>query len=411
MFERVFEKRSADTSNSLDWTTIFNNTGIFSSSNADETYTQCLKILGDTVGKLSLEIKKDTEEGEKVLNNHYLFNMLRLRPNDSMSAFDAYSTLARILKHYGQAGIVIDRGIYSGQIKGLYPVKIDGYIIDNAGLIKSAGDNKILVNYTCLNSSGSCFEKDIIIIRDNTIDGVNGKSIRKSLKSTIQSNIKANNYQLDLFSNGLTNKAVVQLTSDIKEEKELGKIQAKFNRIYSNQGRIFTVPAGYNVTPLNLNLADSQFAELKVLGKKGVSSAMGIPFSFVDDLKSISVDDIMSFISLTIHPLLAQIEQEMDWKLLTDTERQSGVKIRFNVNGLLRMNPKQQQEIICEYVKQGVYSLNYAKGVLGVPLLPKDVTVFPSGQVTLEQLIEGKVSYINKNVKGGEGNGGEGEGN
>lgn len=401
MFEKVFEKRSTDSSfgNSFDWASILNKDA-FSLNRTDETYIQCLKILGDTVGKLSLEIKQDTDEGEKILDSHGLFSMLKLRPNDSMNAFDAYGTLIRILKHYGQAGIFIDRGTYSGKVKGLYPVIIDGFTIDNAGLIKAAGNNKVLVDFTCVNTTGSCFEKDIIILRDNTLDGINGKSIRKSLKSTIQSNIKANNYQLDLFSNGLTNKAVVQLTSDIKEEKDLGKIQAKFNRIYSNEGRIFTVPAGYSVTPLNLNLADSQFAELKVLGKKGVSAALGVPFSFVDDLKAMTIEDIMSFISLTIHPLLAQIEQEMDWKLLTDTERENKIKIRFNVNGLLRMTPKQQQEIICEYVKQGVYSLNYAKGLLGVPLLPKDVTVFPSGQVTLEQLVEGKVSYINK-VKGG----------
>ena len=41
---------------------------------------------------------------------------------------------------------------------------------------------------------------------------------------------------------------MVQLTSDIKEEKELKKVQNKFNKIFSNNGRVFTVPAGYNVS-------------------------------------------------------------------------------------------------------------------------------------------------------------------
>ena len=400
---KLFERRNTDDTNSFDWSKFILNTGIGStSSKKEETYSECLKILGDTVGKLALEVKQDTEKGEKQLKNHDLYEKLRLRPNESMSAFDTYASLIRLLKHYGQAGLYISRSTYSGKVLGLYPVKIDGFIIDNKGIINSSKDNKVVVDFSLLNECGSCFEKDIIILRDNSLDGIHGEPMKNSVKSTMQSNIKANNYQLDLFSNGLTNKAVVQLTSDIKDEKDLKKIQTKFNRIYSNQGRIFTVPAGFNVSSLNLNLADSQFAELKVLGKKGISSALGVPFSFVDDLKYISDEDIMTFISLTIHPILSALEQELDWKLLTQKERNTNIKIRFNVNGLLRMTPKRQQEILCEYVKQGIYSLNYAKGLLGVPLLDKDVTVFPSGQVTLEQLIEGKVSYVKDNLKGGE---------
>lgn len=394
MFERVFERRENTTnegSTIIDWTSfISERSGI----TTDEAYSQCLKLLGDTIGKIKVEISKRTDKGNEKMKDHYLYELLRLRPNSSMSSFDTFSTFMRILKHYGQAGLYIQREIYSGKVKALYPVKINGYTIDNAGLIKSDKDNKIVVDFSIMNEIGSCFEKDIIILRDNTLNGINGKSVKRSLKNTIKSNIKAQEYQKDLFSNGLTNKAVVQLTSDVKEEKDLGKIQAKFNRIYSNNGRIFTVPAGYNITPLNLNLADSQFAELKVLGKKSVSGAMGVPFSFIDDLKSISDEDIASFISLAIYPVIEALEQEMDWKLLSKEDRANELKIRFNINGLLRTTPETQQKIICEYVKQGVYSLNYAKEILDVPLLKEDVTVFPSGQVTLEQLIAGNVSYV-----------------
>ena len=51
------------------------------------------------------------------------------------------------------------------------------------------------------------------------------------------------------YGSGLTNKAVVQLTSDMREEKNLKKMQQKFERIFSSSGRIFTVPAGYTISP------------------------------------------------------------------------------------------------------------------------------------------------------------------
>lgn len=403
MFEKVFEKRSVSVEG-FNWSTWVKGEEDIITSKKDSAYSACLNILSSSVAKLSLEIKQDTEKGEKVVTGHNLYEMLRLRPNSNMSSYSMLYSLISMYKHYGVAGIYIDRG-KNGTIYGLYPVKINQFTIDDKGIIKSDKINKVLVDFTCIDVQGSCLENDIIIIRDNSFDGIHGKDIKSSIDDTIDSNIKANKYQAELFSNGLTNKAVVQLTSDLKDEKDLKKVQNKFNKIYSNRGRIFTVPAGYNVTPLNLNLADSQFSELKILGKKDVAAALQVPFSFIDDMKNISEQEILSFITNTISPILISIEQEADYKLLSPSERKQGYKIRFNINGLLRTTPKTQQEIICNYVKQGVYSLNYGKKLAGAPLLDEDVTVFPSGQVTLDQLMNGDVSYLNG--KGGEGSDGE----
>lgn len=400
MFEKVFEKRSVSVEG-FNWSTWVKGEEDIITSKKDSAYSACLNILASSVAKLSLEIKQETEKGEKVVTGHNLYEMLRLRPNSNMSSYSMLYSLIAMYKHYGIAGIYIDRG-KNGTIYGLYPVKINQFTIDDKGIINSDNINKVLVDFTCIDVQGSCLENDIIIIRDNSFDGIHGKAIKSSIDDTIDSNIKANKYQAELFANGLTNKAVVQLTSDLKDEKDLKKVQDKFNRMYSNKGRIFTVPAGYNVTPLNLNLADSQFSELKILGKKDIAAALQVPFSFIDDMKNISEQEILSFITNTISPILISIEQEADYKLLSPSERKQGYKIRFNINGLLRTTPKTQQDIICNYVKQGVYSLNYGKKLAGAPLLDEDVTVFPSGQVTLDQLIKGNVSYLNG--KGGEGN-------
>ena len=75
---------------------------------------------------------------------------------------------------------------------------------------------------------------------------------------------------------------------------------------------------------------------------------------------------------------------------------------------------QKQKNIIIDYVKNGVYSLEYAKGLLGVPLDNEGTVTLPSGQVLLKDLLEGNVSYLknkNKNkkktAKGGDNNGEE----
>lgn len=392
IFDKL-EKRSSASGEEFDWTAWVQGEDSLAVSIRDETYFSCLNILGNTFAKLPINIKQNTEKGEVESEDHYLKELLRLRPNPSMNTFDCIKSLIMLAKHHGISGLFIDRNIITGKVNALYPVRINQITIDNAGLIKSNKENKVLIDFTCIDAQGSCFEKDIIILRDNSMDGINSKATKHYIKNTIDTNLKAQKYQASLFKNGLTNKAVVQMTNDIKDEKEIKKVQDKFNRLYSNDGRIFTVPVGFNVTPLNLSLADSQFSELKILGKKDVSSSIGVPYSLVEK-GSLTEEENIAYLSNTIQPLLTALEQEMDWKLLSSVDRQKGYKIRFNVNAMLRTSAETQSVILDRYVRAGIYTLNDAKRILGMPTVEGgDEVTLPSGQISLLDLIQGNATW------------------
>lgn len=400
MFEKLFEKRSYAGENLFDWTSWIKGEDDNFTGN-DSTYSKCINLFAENIAKLPIVTKVKTEKGDIDADNFYLYEKLRLRPNASMNAFECIKALVAMTKHYGSAGLYIDRD-NKGLVKALYPVRINQFIVDNTGLINSTKNNKVLVEFTCGDVSGSCFEKDIIILRDNSINGINFRKTRSYIRDSIDTNVKAQKYQSQLFSNGLTNKVVVQLTSDIKEDKELRKVQAKFDRMYSNNGRVFTVPAGYNVSAMNLSLADSQFAELKIIGKQDITSAIGVPYSLIEK-GSLTEEETIAFLSNAIIPIITALEQEMDWKLLTPTERKQGYKIRFNVNAMLRTSPEKQSIILDRYVKDGIYTINDCKRILGVPLVEGgDIVTLPSGQITLENLINGNATWQKSTAKGGE---------
>nr|WP_207716561.1 phage portal protein [Clostridium beijerinckii] len=362
----------------------------------ESTYFSCIKIISESIAKCTLQVKKETEKGEELAKDHYLYDKLRIRPNDYMSAIDCYKAFVALSKHWGHSGLFIDR--QGSKINGLYPVKITNVTIDNSGLIKSIKGNKILWDFEGVEGEiGSCFDKDIIMLRDFTMDGIKGKANRSILSESLDSSLKSQNYLNKLFSNGLTNKIVVQLTSDIKEEKELKKVQEKFDRIYTNNGRVFTIPAGYNVQPMNLSLSDAQFTELRKLSKEEIASSFQVPLSKLGIMRDTAVSeeqDNIKFLTDCLLIIFEQIEQEMDWKLLTQTEREMGYKIRFNINVLLRTDSKTQSEVISTYVKNGVYDLDYARDILGVEKIGGELIItLPSGQVLLKDLINGNVSY------------------
>lgn len=399
MFEKLFEKRSYTGENPFDWTSWIKGEDDNFTGN-DSTYSKCINLFSENIAKLPIVTKIKSERGDIDADNFYLYELLRLRPNTSMNAFECIKALVAMTKHYGSAGLYINRD--EGLVKALYPVRINQFTVDNAGLINSTKENKVLVDFTCGDVSGSCFEKDIIILRDNSINAIDFRKTKSYIRDSIDTNIKAQKYQSQLFSNGLTNKIVVQLTSDIKEEKELKKVQSKFDKMYSNNGRVFTVPAGYNVSAMNLSLADSQFVELKIIGKQDITSAIGVPYSLIEK-GSLTEEETIAFLSNAIIPIITALEQEMDWKLLTPTERKKGYKIRFNVNAMLRTSPLTQSIIIDRYLRNGAYTLNDAKRILGVPLTKGgDVVTLPSGQITLENLINGNATWQKSTAKGGE---------
>lgn len=402
MIKIIFDRLEKREININDWKEIYSfakgyEGSMDSESLKESTYFSCLKIISESVAKCTLQVKKETEKGEVIAKEHYLSDLLRLRPNPYMSAIDCIKTFVVLAKHEGIAGLYIDRH-GNGQVRGLYPVKIEQITIDNDGLIKGTKKNKILYDFVSVdNENGSCFDKDIIILRDFTLDGINYKATRKVLKENLDTSLKSQNYLNTLFSNGLTNKVVVQLTSDIKEEKELNKIQEKFNRIYSSNGKVFTVPAGFNVSALNLSLADAQYEQLRKLTKEEIGTMMGVPLTklgFVKENAKSEEQDNLKFLQDTLLAIFIAIEQEGDYKLLTAKERKQGYKIRFNINVMLRTDSKTQAEVINSYVKNGVYDLDLARDILGVKKLGGDpIVTLPSGQILLKDLLEGNVSY------------------
>lgn len=376
--------------------------GLTSSFYADElkesTYFKCIKKLSESVAKVPVELLKSDNEGENRLKNHSLYNILRNRPNPYMSSLDFFKAMEAIRQHRGDSFALIVRN-KAGVIEGLYPLDYVRLIVDDVGLCKSTKTNKVIVEYIVNSFSYYCFYEDVLHFKGFTLDGLNSINVKDSLRDTLNTNKSSQNYQMNLFKNGLTNKAVVQMTSDIKDEKELKKIQAKFERLFSAGNRVYTVPAGYNITPLNLSLVDSQFSELKKMGAIDIATAYGIPpymLGFMESYNNNSLEQSsLAFLVDTLLILFESIEQELNYKLLTPSEINEGLNFKFNVGVLLRTSQQQQAEIITKYVASGIYTPNEARRLLGFNKCDNGDDLLVNAGVL-------KIKDIGKSLEGGE---------
>lgn len=355
----------------------------------ESTYFKCIKYISESVAKCPIVVKQDTEKGELEAYKHKLHEKLRLRPNPYMNAVDCIKTLIALGEHYGISGLYIDR-----KTMDLYPAKIEDILIDNLGLIKTLKKNATLYNITVCGSNFDVKEEDLCIYKSGiSFDGLKTKSNRSLLTNIINTNIKSSEYLNKLFDNGLTNKILVQLTSDIKDNKKLKETQERFDKLYSSNGRTFTVPAGYSISSLNLSLADAQFEQLRKLSRREIANCFGLSPAQINDLSDSNNNNMemqnLGFLADTLLIKFQQIEQELDWKYLSSKDRENGFKCRFNQSVMLRTDAKTQADIICKYLQNGAYSINDARRKLGERLIDGgDTVLVPSGYYDLKYLNE-----------------------
>lgn len=369
------------------------------------TYFTCIKKIAEAVAKTPLYLVQDTETGIRRATEDPLNELLSLRPNPYMTAVDFWKAIEATRQHDGRSAAVKQYG-KKGDLLALYPCTIEGMTIDDAGLLKSKLRNKILIEYRVTGSSTTDygFYEDLLIFKGFTMDGINTKPVRELVKSTIDGQIKAQNYLNNLYDNGLTNKMVVQLTSDIKDEKELGKIQAKFGRLYSKGKRIFTVPAGFSVQPVNLSLADAQYEQIRRMSISQIAALFGVKMHQLNDLKDTNNNSLeqqqLNFLVDTLLILYESIEQEVTWSALTKEKRQKGYKARFNTNVILRTDAKTQQEILCGYTTAGIYKPNESRLELQRETVPEGNDLVVNAGVL-------KLKDLGKNTEGSKNNAGE----
>ena len=169
----------------------------------------------------------------------------------------------------------------------------------------------------------------------------------------------------NLYANGLTAKATLEYTGDLNEDAKRKLIQAfeTYGAGTKNTGRILPIPQGMKLTPLDIKLSDSQFIELKKYSALQIAAAFGIKPNQINDYEKSSYANSemqqLSFYVDTMLFVLKQYEEEVNWKLLTDTERyDEGKYYKLNEKAILRTDSKTQMEIMAQAIQNGIEKPN-----------------------------------------------------
>lgn len=357
-----------------EWIKLADFLGIDKNTNEDEraeaTYFACLRIISESVGKLPLKLMQKTKKNGVIeAVKHPMYNLLRNRPNKYMTATIFKSTLEQLRCHYGNSYVYINGYGKKMQLIPLDSSKVTIYY-DDGKLLSDIPD--IWYVYSIGGTSYKFSSEEILHLKSSsTFDGIKGLSVRETLSSTIKGNQKAQNMQNSLYDSGFTAKAVVQYTGNLKDESVKNFLKNIENYAKGNvdAGKgLVPIPLGTQLTPLTTKLGDNEFLELKKYSALQIAASFGIkPVQINDYSKSSyasSENQNLAFLVDTLMFILNQWEEELNFKLLTDTEIKQGYFFKFNTGALLRADMKTQLESLRGAVEAGIYARNEARAFL-----------------------------------------------
>ena len=339
---------------------------------SEATYFACLKILSEAIGKMPLKLLRYNEKnGVVTMRDHPLYRLLHDRPNPYMTATSFWSTVEYNRNHYGNAYVWIQGAGKDMKLWILPSSQVEVWYDDAKAL---ADQEDIYYLYSAGEKIYKFGSEEILHFKSsNSLDGIVGISVQDQLKSTIGGSIKSQKMLNKMYESGFTAKAVLNYTGSLSDENVktlVQNIESYAKGELKNEGveNIIPIPIGFNLTPLNVKLADNQFIEVKQYTSGQIAAAFGIkPYQYNDYSKSSYASaeaQQLSFYVDTLLYIIKQYEEELSYKLLSSEELSQGYHFKFNVAVILRADLNTQINTLSTGVSNFIYTPNEARAML-----------------------------------------------
>ena len=347
------------------------------------TYYTCLKMLGETLAKLPLKLYRDGPNGIEKAEPNSAYKLLRIRPNPIMTPTIFWSSVENNRNHYGNAYVWIQREFtrkkYGGEmeVKGFWimPSKNVQVLIDDQGFFGNVGALWYVYSDDYTHRQYVFSQDEVLHFKTSmSFDGILGLPVTEILKMTIDGALAGQQYITNSYKEGMTAKMAMEYVGELSDKTINSVLEKISKKSYGpkNAGKIFDIPPGFSLKPVEAKLTDSQFFELRKYTALQIAGAFGIKPNQINDYEKSSYSNSemqqLSFYVDTELFILKQYEEELTYKTLTIPEMEGNTYYKFNEKAILRTDSETQARILTSYVNNAVYKPNEARDTLDMPI-------------------------------------------
>lgn len=363
---------------------------------SEVTYFTCLKMLSETLAKMPVKYYKRTDRGIEEAEPTDTSKLLTRRPNPFMTPTVFWNTVEMNRNHYGNAYVYIRKKFirkkYGGEFKilDLWVMQSSSVqiFVDDAGIF--AGKGRLWYVYTDPTTGQQyVFGTDEVMHFKTSFsfDGMRGLPVQQILKETIAGASESQAFMNNLYENGLTAKAGLEYTGELNEKAKEALVESfkQFGSGAKNAGTIMPIPLGMKLVPLDVKLTDSQFFELKKYTALQIAAAFGVKPNQINDYSKSSYANSelqqLSFYVDTELFIIKQYEEEINYKMLTEEEQDSGFYYKYNEKVLFRTDSKTQMEYLKNGVGNSIMTPNESRRKLDLPDKEGGDALFANGNI------------------------------
>lgn len=328
----------------------------------------CINLIAGTIATLPIGVYRLGPNGIDVLaDEHPLQSLLKDSPNFDQTIVDFMEGVCASLELYGNAYVRISRE--GSRVVGLYmiqPSLVSVKRLDTGALEYSWSDD---------GRSYRVGEANILHIRGFGGDPLGGLSTLKFARKVFGLAQAVDRSAGETFRNGLRPSGVLKfkewLSPDQRNKAET-VLTDKFMGA-QNAGRPMILEGDTEWVPLAIKPEDAQMLQSRQFSVEEICRFFGVPPFMIGHTEKTSSwgsgieQQTLGFQKFTLRRRLKKIEAAMEKKLLSPADRNSGYKIKFNIEGLLRGDTEGRAAFYQTMTQIGAMTINEVRRLESLP--------------------------------------------
>lgn len=214
-------------------------------------------------------------------------------------------------------------------------------------------------------------ESNMIVLRHMSTNGRKGIRPIDVLMGTLQYSNAIREYAANQLQ-GVNSGVVLNIPStNLSPEKRDNAVKQFLEAYKKSGGRVIVLEGGMTATTLTQSPVDAKSLDVERVTKNRVATVYNIPPHMLGDYSdssySTNEQSTQEYLTLTIMPIVAQWEQQLNLKLLTWRERCEGYYFAFDLDELLRADQSTQAEVNQKGIRNGYKTINEVRRKEGKP--------------------------------------------
>jgi HK97 family phage portal protein len=330
----------------------------------------CVNLLAGTIASLPLMVYRDVSGVRQVARDHPLYWLLHDSPNYDQTAVDFWELMAAGIELQGNAYAEISRR-GDGFITSLVPIRPDTV------KVRRLPTGSLEYRWSIEGRETVRPDKQVLHIRGPLGDAVSGVSTLTACRPAFDAAMAADGAAETIFANGIRTSGIFSTADGVTLTKEQRQEFDEYLREKyigaRNQGRPLLLDRGMKFTAMDLTPEDAQMIETRGYGVEEICRIFGVPPHMVGHTANSTSwgtgleQQTLGFVKFSLRRRLKRIEQALEKQLLAKVERDAGVTIEFNLEGLLRGDSQGRASFYQTMTQLGAMTINEVRALENLP--------------------------------------------